>query len=120
MTRISPLANLDVAICTPTIQGSPYSLATTAPCEMSPPSSVTTPPNKGKYGLQPISVLIVINISPLFINSASSNLVITRQGPLYFPLDAGVPVKQTYPSSIRLVSEFNNVSSIFPSGAGTP
>ena len=53
-----------VAPAAPTTQGRPYSLATTAPWEMRPPSSVTTPPRRGKYGLQPMSVLIVIRISP--------------------------------------------------------
>ena len=48
MITMSPLLNLDVAISTPTIHGSPYSLATTAPWEIRPPSSVITPPSNGK------------------------------------------------------------------------
>lgn len=34
------------------------------PCDISPPSSVTTPVKSGKYGDQPMSVACVINTSP--------------------------------------------------------
>ena len=63
-SKALPVLKIDVAPSTPTTQGSPYSLATTAPCEMRPPSSVETPPRRGKYGLQPMSVLTVIRMSP--------------------------------------------------------
>lgn len=67
---MSPVLNILVTFFTPTIQGKPYSLATTAPevnsdrslcdyfheqnieknlpCDTSPPSSVTTPESIGK------------------------------------------------------------------------
>jgi hypothetical protein len=48
-------------------------LATTAPCDMRPPSSVTTAPTKGKKGVHPMSVDLVINTSPFDINYENKN-----------------------------------------------
>lgn len=69
-----------------------YSRATTAPCDIKPPSSVTTPDNNGKYGLHPISVLRVIKISPFCISLASSKFKATRAVARTTPLNTGVPV----------------------------
>lgn len=88
---ISPELKVSVAPVTPTRQGRPYSLATTAPCEMRPPSSVTTPASTGKCGDQPMSVLMVTRISPGWMVSASEMCVTTRAGPVTLPGHAGVP-----------------------------
>ena len=84
-----------VAPATPTRQGRPYSLATTAPCEMRPPSSVTTPDNIGKYGDHPISVLWVIRMSPGRILSAPEMCVTILTRPVTTPGHAGVPDTDT-------------------------
>ncbi len=53
---MSPVLNSFEAPSTPTRQGRPYSLAITAPWDISPPISVASPESSGKYGLQPMSV----------------------------------------------------------------
>ena len=62
--QISPVLNTLHAPFTAIKHGIPYSLATTAPCEIVPPISVTRPEIIGKYGVHPMSVAYVIKISP--------------------------------------------------------
>lgn len=93
-----PVWKTCVALLAPTIQGRPYSLATTAPWLIRPPNSVTIPPNNGKYGLQPMSVQCVIKISPCCIFVASDRSVITHALPSTEPLQIEVPSIFVHPS----------------------
>lgn len=62
---------------------------------MIPPSSVTTPPRRGKYGLQPTSVLCVMRISPCFNSPIFSRLVTTHARPITVPEHTDVPCRRT-------------------------
>ena len=86
-----PVWKTSVAFSTAIIQGSPYSLATTEPCESKPPISVTNPRMIGKMGLQPISVYRVIRISPAWVLEASSRVLATLARPETIPSQTGVP-----------------------------
>lgn len=66
-----------------------------SPCEMRPPSSVTTPLRSGKYGLQPTSVLCVMRISPCFNSSICSRLVTTHARPITVPEYTDVPCRRS-------------------------
>lgn len=70
---------------------------------MRPPSSVTTPPRSGKYGLQPTSVLCVMRISPCFNSPIRSRLVTTHARPITVPEYTDVPCRRT--SEIPVLSD---------------
>ena len=59
-----PVRNRVVASGTPTTAGMPYSRATTAPCEITPPISMTSAPAVMNSGVQPGSVDGATRISP--------------------------------------------------------
>lgn len=61
------------------------------PCEISPPSSVTTPASRGNSGLQPTSVLYVIRISPSQTLVVLSPAFMTQALPLTCPGYTRVP-----------------------------
>src|SRR6516165_1503153 len=92
-TRTSvPFLIASVAPSTPTTAGMPYSLATTAPWVMRPPTSVTSPAAIGKSGVQAGSVYGATRTSPFSI-LASSSLRTTRARPRATPADAAVPAR---------------------------
>src|SRR5216110_3281220 len=79
-----------VAPATPTTAGMPYSRATTAPCDIIPPISITRAPAVRKRGVQPGSVEGATRISP-GSSLAPAGERITRAIPETTPGEAGEP-----------------------------
>lgn len=85
LPNILPVLNRFVAFVADIRQGSANSRATTAPCDNSPPNSVTNPLNIGKSGVQAVSVNLVIRISPDLTQFASAMERQTRATPKTLP-----------------------------------
>src|SRR6267378_1035869 len=79
-----------VASGTPTTAGMPYSRATTAPCDIIPPISMTRAPAVRKSGVQPGSVDGATSTSP-GSSRAPTGERMTRATPRAIPGEAGVP-----------------------------
>lgn len=82
---------------------------------MSPPNSVHSPFNNGKYGLQAISVEYVIKISPFWILLASLKSLITQALPSTFPPQTIVPLTRIF-----AFEKSESVEDIDSIGRGTP
>src|SRR5438270_13006255 len=81
----------------------PYSRATTAPCDIAPPISITKPAAVRKRGVQPGSVEGATRISP-GSSFAPVGSRMTRADPVTVPGDAGDPsnVPSDTPSAASL------------------
>src|SRR5215211_6844766 len=79
-----------VAFGTPTTAGMPYSRATTAPWELAPPISMTSPPAVRNRGVHPGSVEGATRISPGW-RWAPVGSSTTRAWPVTVPAEAAVP-----------------------------
>src|ERR687890_94726 len=86
----SPVTIRSVASGTPTTAGIPYSRATTAPCELAPPISITRPPAVRKSGVHPGSVEGQTRTAP-GSNTARPGSSTTAAVAVTVPADAGVP-----------------------------
>ena len=105
----SPIAIRFVASGTPTTAGIPYSRATTAPCDIIPPISITSALAVRKSGVQPGSVEGATSTSP-GSRRAPAGARMTRATPRATPGDAGVP--RIAPSA---AGEVNAASASVPS-----
>src|SRR6185295_341239 len=109
----SPVAIRVVASGTPTTAGIPYSRATTAPCDIIPPISITSALAVRKSGVHPGSVAGATRTSP-GSSRAPAGENITCATPRAVPGDAGVP--RIAPSA---AGDVNAASASVPSDRST-